>query len=66
MSIVDGIEDTSLAAESIPVVIALALAITKVVEAKTDSAAQLDALQTAAEAVKRRMDQIKFPNESEA
>ncbi len=52
------------AIDSIPVVLALALAITKVVNAKEDAAAQLDALQTAAEALKARMDELKFPTES--
>ncbi len=58
----DLLKGTEIAIGSIPVVLSLVEAITKVVNAKEDAAAQLDALQTAAEAVKYRMDQLKFPN----
>lgn len=58
-------DDVEIAEGSIPVVLALVAAVTKIVNAKEDTATQLDALETAAEAVKRRLDQLKFPNESE-
>jgi len=57
-------DDLKIASEAIPVVAALAVAIAKIVDGKASSAEQLDALQTAAEAVKARMDALKFPNES--
>lgn len=53
-----------IAGESIPVILVLVGAIAKILSAKGNSAAQLDALQTAAEAVKAQMDKLKFPNES--
>lgn len=57
------LDDTSIVTDSIPVVLALVTAITNVVNAKEDAAKQLDALETAAEAVKKRLDEIKFGNE---
>ncbi len=47
----------------VSVVSALALAIVKITSAESSDAEQLDALQTAAEAVKARMDALKFPDE---
>lgn len=58
-----GIDTEDLAAESIPVVLALVLAIIRLAKAKEDPQKQLDALMDAAEAVKERMDEVKFPNE---
>ncbi len=59
----DLLKGTEIAIGSIPAVLSLVEAITKLVNAKEDPAAQLDALQTASEAVKLRMDQLKFPDE---
>ena len=54
----------SLATESLPVVIELVATLAKIVNANGDKTAELDALESAAEALKLRMDQLKFPNES--
>jgi hypothetical protein len=61
----DMLEAVKIAEGTIPVVVALATAISKVMDQNATPEVQLDALQTAAEAVKRKMDQLKFPNESE-
>jgi hypothetical protein len=53
----------SVASESVPVVLSLVSAITQIVNARDDRVAQLDALNTAAEAVKRRLDELKFAGE---
>ncbi len=58
--IADGLK---VAGDVVPVVAALALAIAKIVDGNSSAAEQLDALETAAEAVKARMDAIKFPDE---
>jgi hypothetical protein len=64
MSTASDIEDgLKVAGDVIPVVAALAMAIAKIVDGSASEAEQLDALQTAAEAVKARMDALKFPNE---
>lgn len=63
MTIFDDVEVT---AESIPVILALVKAISAIVNAKEDASKELDALETAAEAVKKRADQLKFPSESES
>lgn len=58
------IDASDVAVESIPIVLALLTAIVRVINAKEDPQKQLDALMSAAEAVKERMDEVKFPNES--
>ena len=57
-------DDVKLGVESIPLIVVLAQAIVKVVNAKSPTE-ELDALMDASEAMKFRMDQLKFPNESQ-
>ena len=47
-------------AESLPTILLLIGAIIKLANSGKDEAAQLDALESAAEAVKARLDEIKF------
>lgn len=61
----DAIEAAKIGVETVPLVLALVGAITQVVNAQQDPDAQYDALATAAEAIKKRMDELKFPEESE-
>jgi len=58
-----GIEKALL--EEVPVVLALANTISRYLDAKDDEEKQLEALLIGAEAIKRRLDQLKFPTESE-
>ncbi len=51
--------------EEVPVVLALANTISRYIDAKDDEGKQLEALLIGAEAIKRRLDQLKFPTESE-
>ena len=60
----EDIDASDIALENIPIVLALLTAIIKIVNAKEDERKQLDALQDAAEAVKERMDEVKFPEEA--
>lgn len=50
--------------ENIPVVLSLVEAIKVVINSKPGDKEQLNALETAAEAIKQRLDEIKFPSES--
>jgi hypothetical protein len=58
----DNLQIAEKVAESLPAIALLAGAIVKLVAAKNPQE-ELDALQSAAEAVKARMDALKFPNE---
>jgi hypothetical protein len=51
-------------AQTLPVILALVKAIEVLVSTDSDSKAQLAAMETAAEAMKLRMDQLKFPAEA--
>lgn len=57
-------DDMKVAADAVPIVAALAVAIAKLVDGTATAQDQLDALETAAEAVKAKMDALKFPNEA--
>ncbi len=64
MSTVDDLlKGSEIAEGSLPVLLVLIGAITKIVNAKDDAAEQLNALETAAEAIKLRADQLLFPDE---
>jgi hypothetical protein len=62
----DIVKGVNIAVDTIPTVLVLVGAIHKVIKAQEESPAmQLDALQDAAEAIKARMDELKFPLETE-
>ncbi len=62
-SLDDAAKVSEIATDTIPVVLSLISSVAKIINSQGDTFAERDALMSAAEAVKRRLDELKFPNE---